>query len=58
MAAALNSDSLPAVHKFGAIGTGDLTALAETALTLVGERPWATGGSSPSSSELVRRSGS
>jgi histidine ammonia-lyase len=45
--AALNSDSLPSVHQYGAIGTGDLTALAETALTLVGERPWATGGIEP-----------
>jgi histidine ammonia-lyase len=32
------------VRSVGAVGTGDLTALAETALTLTGERPWATGG--------------
>jgi histidine ammonia-lyase len=44
LADALNSDSLPAVHRIGAIGTGDLTSLAETALTLLGERPWASGG--------------
>ncbi|CAM3501395.1 aromatic amino acid ammonia-lyase [Kibdelosporangium persicum] len=44
---ALNSNSLPGVHRIGAIGTGDLTALAETALTLVGEKPWATGGLAP-----------
>ncbi|ALG12780.1 aromatic amino acid ammonia-lyase [Kibdelosporangium phytohabitans] len=47
VADALNSNSLPAVHRIGAIGTGDLTALAETALTLAGERPWATGGLAP-----------
>jgi histidine ammonia-lyase len=44
---ALNTNALPALHQIGAIGTGDLTALAETALTLVGERPWATGGMDP-----------
>ncbi|MFC4585368.1 aromatic amino acid ammonia-lyase [Sphaerisporangium corydalis] len=42
MAAALNSGHLPEIHEIGAIGTGDLTALAETALTLIGERPWTT----------------
>ncbi|WP_132120008.1 aromatic amino acid ammonia-lyase [Actinocrispum wychmicini] len=47
VAAALNTNSLPTVHRIGAIGTSDLTALAETALTLVGERPWATGGVEP-----------
>jgi histidine ammonia-lyase len=47
VADALNADALPAVHQIGAIGTGDLTALAETALTLVGERPWATGSRPP-----------
>jgi histidine ammonia-lyase len=30
----------PAVNEYGAVGTGDLTALAQTGLTLVGERPW------------------
>src|SRR6187551_1294754 len=40
LAAALNMGTYPAVHEFGAIGTGDLTALAETGLTLIGERPW------------------
>jgi histidine ammonia-lyase len=38
--AMLNTDALPMVHTYGAIGTGDLTALAETALTLLGERAW------------------
>ncbi|GAA1255536.1 aromatic amino acid ammonia-lyase [Sphaerisporangium rubeum] len=40
MAEALGSGYLPRVHEFGSLGTGDLTALAETALTLTGERPW------------------
>ncbi|GII68638.1 histidine ammonia-lyase [Sphaerisporangium melleum] len=43
LAVALNSGHLPQVHEIGAVGTGDLTALAETGLTLIGERPW-TGG--------------
>nr|WP_223186857.1 aromatic amino acid ammonia-lyase [Streptomyces sp. CBMA29] len=30
----------PAVSEYGAVGTGDLTALAETGLALIGERPW------------------
>ena len=39
----LRLGALPMVHRFGAIGTGDLTVLAEIALTLAGERPWAAG---------------
>lgn len=38
----LNTDALPTVRAFASIGTGDLGALAGTALTLMGERP-ATG---------------
>ena len=38
---------LPLVHARGAIGTGDLTALAEVALTLAGQRPWAAGSLDP-----------
>lgn len=30
----------PAVNEYGGLGTGDLTALAQTGLTLIGERPW------------------
>ncbi|MEU6665403.1 aromatic amino acid lyase [Streptomyces sp. NPDC046727] len=37
----------PAVNRYGAVGTGDLTALAQTALTLLGERPWLTAGNTP-----------
>ena len=40
---ALRTDSLPAMHITGTIGTGDLTALAEIALTLIGRRPWVRG---------------
>ncbi|MGH3758484.1 aromatic amino acid ammonia-lyase [Actinophytocola sp.] len=43
LAAALTAGAVPLVHRTGAIGTGDLTALAETALTLSGERAWASG---------------
>ena len=39
----LNRGDLPEIHRFGAIGTADLTALAELALTLQGERRWAGG---------------
>ncbi|MEU0116434.1 aromatic amino acid ammonia-lyase [Streptomyces bobili] len=35
----------PAVNEYGAVGTGDLTALAQTGLTLLGERPWTYSGS-------------
>lgn len=34
---------LPLVHRYGSLGTGDLTALAEVGLALVGERPRACG---------------
>ncbi len=47
LAAALATGAVPAVHDRGAIGTGDLTALAEIALTLAGHRPWASGGIDP-----------
>ncbi|MGB3438541.1 MAG: aromatic amino acid ammonia-lyase [Actinophytocola sp.] len=43
LAEALTRGAHPRVHATGAIGTGDLTVLAETALTLAGERPWSTG---------------
>jgi len=47
LAGALSAGATPLVHRTGAIGTGDLTALAETALTLTGERPWANGSQPP-----------
>ncbi|MDQ6838416.1 MAG: aromatic amino acid lyase [Actinomycetota bacterium] len=37
---AVEADALPAVHHYGAVGTGDLTALAELGLCLAGRRPW------------------
>ena len=43
LADALTNGAVPLVHRTGSIGTGDLTALAETGLTLAGERPWASG---------------
>ncbi len=47
LAGALTAGAVPLIHRTGSIGTGDLTALAETALTLAGERPWATGSLAP-----------
>lgn len=47
LASALNQGSYPAVHEFGAIGTGDLTALSETGLALLGELPWLGAGPGP-----------
>ncbi|HEX6524892.1 MAG TPA: aromatic amino acid ammonia-lyase [Streptosporangiaceae bacterium] len=44
---ALRTGALPYVHSRGAIGTGDLTALAEIALAVAGELPWAVGGLDP-----------
>lgn len=35
----LNEGALPTVREHGSVGTGDLAALAGTALTLIGERP-------------------
>jgi histidine ammonia-lyase len=43
---ALNQRLIPPARRIGAIGTGDLTALATTGLCLLGERPW-QGGTMP-----------
>ncbi|AGZ41589.1 aromatic amino acid ammonia-lyase [Actinoplanes friuliensis] len=43
LVAALRSGAVPALHRWGAIGTADLAALAELGLTLAGERPWRSG---------------
>ena len=43
LADALTADALPTLHRYGSIGTADLSPLAELALTLIGERPWKTG---------------
>ncbi len=44
---ALNRGLVPPVHRYGAIGTGDLPALAATALCILGERPWSGGSMAP-----------
>ena len=43
LAQALNLGLVPPVRMVGAIGTGDLAALASTALCVIGERPWQGG---------------
>src|SRR5919197_740696 len=53
LASALSEGAIPRVHRTGAIGTGDLTALADVGLTLVGERPWARGSLRPVESDPV-----
>lgn len=40
---AANDGRVPPVRSFGGLGTGDITGLAELALCLLGERPWADG---------------
>lgn len=40
LAGAVEAGALPSLRSCGAVGTGDLSALAELALTLAGERPW------------------
>lgn len=45
--AAIEAGAMPSLHRYGAIGTADLAPLAELALTLIGERPWRSGGVAP-----------
>ncbi len=40
LAAAMSARSIPLIHRWGSLGTGDITQLAELALTLSGERQW------------------
>jgi histidine ammonia-lyase len=47
LGAAIAGGAVPDLHRFGSIGTGDLVPLAELGLTLVGERPWRSGGAPP-----------
>ncbi|MBO0691318.1 MAG: aromatic amino acid lyase [Acidimicrobiaceae bacterium] len=47
LADALVRGFVPAVHRYGAVGTGDLTALAELGLCLAGRRPWWRGEGDP-----------
>ena len=44
LGAAVASGAVPDLHRLGSIGTGDMVSLAQLGLTLVGERPWRTGG--------------
>lgn len=44
LTAAVQGDALPTVHRYGTLGTGDLSPLAEIGLTLAGELPWRFGG--------------
>jgi histidine ammonia-lyase len=47
LADVINRWLVPPIPAYGAIGTGDLTALASTALCLIGERPWQGGAAGP-----------
>lgn len=47
LADVLNLHLTPPIPRYGAIGTGDLTALASTALCLLGERDWIGGERGP-----------
>ncbi|NBE94994.1 aromatic amino acid lyase [Nonomuraea sp. KC401] len=47
LADAVNAGFTPPIRTYGAIGTGDLTALATTALCLLGELPWRHDSASP-----------
>ena len=54
MVEALRLGVHPAVNEFGAVGTGDLTALAQAGLTLIGERPWLCGDLAPGETDATR----
>lgn len=56
LADAINRGFTPPVPVYGAIGTGDLTALASTALCLLGERPWREGDGVPAPRGDIRAS--
>jgi histidine ammonia-lyase len=48
---ALESGAYPIVNEFGSVGTGDIAALAQVGLALVGEHPW-RGAGAPESQPL------
>jgi histidine ammonia-lyase len=54
LADAINRGFTPPVPAYGAIGTGDLTALASTALCLLGERAWREGDGVPAPRGTIR----
>ncbi|MEU5974016.1 aromatic amino acid ammonia-lyase [Streptomyces sp. NPDC047315] len=51
LCAALTSGAHPVVNEFGSVGTGDIAALAQLGLALVGEHPW-RGGPAPAALAL------
>ncbi|SEO99077.1 histidine ammonia-lyase [Actinacidiphila rubida] len=53
MVEALRLGVHPAVNEYGSVGTGDLTALAQTGLTLIGERPWLSGDLAPGETDAT-----
>ncbi|WP_034263562.1 aromatic amino acid lyase [Actinospica robiniae] len=57
LASTLARGHVPEVHTHGSIGTADLSALAELALTLSGELPWMPGEGDGASPAPVRLSG-
>jgi histidine ammonia-lyase len=54
---ALNAELTPLVHEFGSLGTGDLTALAEIALALLGEGRLAEQGGPSDTLRALRAAG-
>ena len=54
---ALNEDLVPVVHELGSLGTGDLTALAEIALALLGEGPLVHAGELVDARSALRAAG-
>ncbi|GAA4578222.1 aromatic amino acid ammonia-lyase [Planotetraspora phitsanulokensis] len=58
LAYAINEGFTPPVRLYGAIGTGDLTALSTTALCLTGEVPWRRAPWSPDQAPSFALSGS
>ncbi|MFI6919740.1 aromatic amino acid ammonia-lyase [Nonomuraea spiralis] len=57
LAEAVNDGFTPPVRTYGAIGTGDLAALATTALCLLGELPWRRDGLETAGPRFVFASG-
>ncbi|CAM5713124.1 Histidine ammonia-lyase [Streptomyces glaucescens] len=57
LAQALRLGRHPMVLEYGGLGTGDLTALAETGLALIGERPWLPPGPGPTPAPVPLRPG-
>ncbi|MFF5208355.1 aromatic amino acid ammonia-lyase [Streptosporangium sp. NPDC000396] len=52
LAAALDAGVHPAVNEYGAVGTGDLSALSQLGLALAGEHPWHGGTAAPPALKL------